>query len=117
MKTSAPVLVGRIKRFPPMIRILCASIAALTLTGPAMAGTTFTATLEQPVENIYKKVAANALWKCADTTCVATLERQSVGIKTCKKVAREVGKLSNFSSGDKSLSKSGLEKCNAEAKS
>ena len=100
-----------------MIRTLTASLFALSLTGTALAGTAFTATLETPVQKSEKIVAAKALWSCSDSTCSATLNRKTVKVSTCKKVAKEVGKLAEFSNGSETLSSDDLARCNAVAKS
>lgn len=99
-----------------MIRTFSASLIALTLAGPALAGTSFTATLEVPVEKTERVVAAKKLWKCSDTICVATLDRKTVKVSTCKKVAKEVGRLAEFSNGEDSLSGEDLARCNSLAK-
>lgn len=100
-----------------MIRSFTTALIALSFAGTAMAGTAFTATLEAPIEKAEKVVAAKALWTCADTVCNATLDRKTVKVSTCKKVAKEIGKLSEFSNGKDSLSDADLERCNAVAKS
>lgn len=100
-----------------MIRTLSATAAALAFAGTAFAGTSFTATLETPMEKAEKIVAAKALWDCSDNTCRATLDRKTVRVSTCKKVAKELGKLAEFSNANESLSESDLERCNAVAKS
>ena len=100
-----------------MIRTLSATAAALAFAGTAFAGTSFTATLETPMEKAEKIVAAKALWNCAENTCRATLDRKTVRVSTCKKVAKELGKLAEFSNADESLSDADLERCNAVAKS
>ena len=100
-----------------MIRTLTAAATAIAFAGTAFAGTAFTATLETPVSKAEKIVAAKALWNCADDTCVAELKRKTVRVSTCKKVAKEVGKLASFSNGEETLSAEDLERCNAVAKS
>ncbi|MEM9573031.1 MAG: hypothetical protein AAF996_16315 [Pseudomonadota bacterium] len=100
-----------------MIRTLTAATAALAFAGTAFAGTAFTAELESPMPKAEKIVAAKALWSCADTTCKAELDRKTVRVSTCKKVVKEVGKVSEFSNGNESLSAEDLERCNAVAKS
>ena len=100
-----------------MIRTFTASLIALGFAGTAMAGPAFTATLETPVEKAEKIVAAKALWSCSEASCNAVLDRKTVKVSTCKKVAKEVGKLAEFSNGKDSLSAEDLERCNAVAKS
>ena len=100
-----------------MIRSIIAASFALSLSATAMACTSFTAKLESPTDKTVKIVAAKALWKCVDDTCTATLDRQAVRVSTCQQVVKSLGKVSAFSSDQKTLSPSKLEKCNAVAKS
>ncbi len=100
-----------------MIRTLTAAATALAFAGTAFAGTAFTATLESPMPKAEKIVAAKALWSCADTICKAELDRKTVRVSTCKKVVKEVGKVSEFSNEKESLSAEDLARCNAVAKS
>lgn len=100
-----------------MIRSLVIAAAALSFSGSAFAGTSFTAKLEIPKDRLVKIVAAEALWECVDDTCTATLQRKGVKVSTCKQVAKSLGKVSAFSTDQKSLSDANLKKCNAVAKS
>ncbi|MEO0607278.1 MAG: hypothetical protein AAFY82_03545 [Pseudomonadota bacterium] len=100
-----------------MIRPFVIAAAALALSGPALAGTAFTAKLEVPKDRLVKIVAADALWKCVDDTCTATLERKAVKVSTCQQVAKNLGAVSAFESDQKALSDANLQKCNAVAKS
>lgn len=100
-----------------MIRMLITATAALACTGIAFAGTNFTATLETPVAKVEKVAAAKALWLCSDDTCTAELDRKTVRVSTCKKVAKELGRLTAFSNDNEVLSSDDLERCNAVAKS
>ena len=93
---------------------LAAVFAAFTL--PAAAGTAFTAKLAQPMESAESVVAAKALWNCSEDVCVAELNRKTVTVRTCKKVASEVGVLASFSNDKESLSEDDLAKCNEAAK-
>ncbi|MEM5516804.1 hypothetical protein WNY37_07570 [Henriciella sp. AS95] len=93
---------------------LAAAVAAFAL--PALAGTSFTATLTQPVEKADHVVAAKAVWDCNDDKCIAELNRRTVTVRTCKKVASEVGELASFSNDKESLSEADLAKCNEAAK-
>lgn len=94
---------------------LTAAVAAFAL--PALAGTSFTAKLATPIDSNERVIAAKALWSCDADTCVAELDRRTVTVRTCKKVAKEVGKLAAFSNSDESLSDEDLAKCNEAAKS
>lgn len=100
-----------------MIRTLAATTVAFAFAGTAFAGTAFTAKLETPMPKAEKIVAAKALWNCSENTCLATLDRKTVKVSTCKKVVKEVGKLAEFSNDRESLSEADLERCNAVAKS
>ncbi|NQY15267.1 MAG: hypothetical protein HRT81_15615 [Henriciella sp.] len=100
-----------------MIRTFTAAATALAFAGTAFAGTAFTAKLESPMPKAEKIVAAKALWSCADDTCKAELDRKTVRVSTCKKVVKEVGKVSEFSNENEALSAEDLARCNAVAKS
>ena len=108
---------GQKKGFLPMIRSIIAATIALTLSVHAVAGKSITAKLEAPTDRTIKIVAAKALWKCVDDTCTATLDRPNVRISTCQQVVKSLGRVSAFSSDQKTLSPSKLEKCNAAVKS
>ncbi|MGB3626160.1 MAG: hypothetical protein WA989_10035 [Henriciella sp.] len=99
-----------------MIRFIPITVAAAALAMPALAGTGFTAKLAQPNSSIENIIAAKALWSCNGEECVAELNRRKVTVRTCKKVASEVGELAAFSTEKDSLSEDDLAKCNEAAK-
>ena len=100
-----------------MIRILTLTAAALAFAGTAFADTQFTATLETPMVEEESIIAEKALWDCNGDTCTTELKRKSVRVSTCKKVVKEVGRLSAFSNDNEALSAEDLERCNQVAKS
>ncbi|MBR9834503.1 MAG: hypothetical protein GYB42_04815 [Alphaproteobacteria bacterium] len=99
-----------------MFRTLLASVAAVGFAGSAFAGTVFTAELESPVTKAEKIVAAKVLWNCEDTTCTAEMSRKTATVRTCKKVVKKIGKVSEFASASGALSAEELEVCNEAAK-
>ena len=99
-----------------MIRSLSLAAAVSAFALPALAGTSFTAKLSQPVDAQSRIVAEKALWNCSEDTCVAELNRRTVTVRTCKKVASEVGELAAFSNDKESLSEEDLAECNKSAK-
>jgi len=101
-----------------MIRTFIAATLAIGFAGTAMAGpsTSFTATLETPMQKAEKVVAAKVLWNCSADSCIAKVDRKTVNVKTCKKVAKKVGALTAFSNKNGALSAEDLIKCNAAAK-
>ncbi|WP_300376420.1 hypothetical protein [Henriciella sp.] len=99
-----------------MLRTLSLTAAFTAIAMPAAAGTMFTAELTRPVAANESVVAAKAIWNCNETTCVAELGRRTVTVRTCKKVASEVGVLAAFSNDRESLSEDDLAKCNEAAK-
>lgn len=99
-----------------MSRFLTLTVAAAAFTLPALAGTSFTAKLATPADSTDRVIAAKALWNCTQDTCVAELNRRSVTVRTCKKVASEVGELAAFSTDKESLSEDDLAECNKSAK-
>lgn len=100
-----------------MIRTFISAAVAASFAGVAFAGGSFTATLETPLSKADEIVAAKAIWSCADDTCKAELSRKTATVKTCKKVAKEVGKVTSFAGEKNALSAEDLEACNAVAKS
>ncbi|MEQ9314954.1 MAG: hypothetical protein RLN72_03820 [Henriciella sp.] len=99
-----------------MTRFISMTVAAAALALPALAGTNFTAKLAQPDNNVQNIIAEKALWSCNGEQCVAELNRSKVTVRTCKKVASEVGELAAFSNDKGSLSEEDLVKCNEAAK-
>lgn len=99
-----------------MFRTILASAAALGFAGSAFAGTVFTAELETPVEKAEKIVAAKVLWNCEGTTCTAEMSRKTATVRTCKKVVKKIGKVSEFASATGSLNAEELDTCNEAAK-
>ncbi len=99
-----------------MTRFLAMTTAAVAVALPALAGTSFTAKLTTPLDTSDRVIAAKALWDCNQDTCVAELDRRSVTVRTCKKIASEVGELAAFSTAKESLSEEDLAKCNEAAK-
>ncbi|MEL6752839.1 MAG: hypothetical protein AAFO57_02335 [Pseudomonadota bacterium] len=99
-----------------MIRTVLIGAAALAFAAPALAGTAFTADLAEPVAERTTFVANSAVWICEGETCVAELDRRNPTVRSCKKVAEEIGKLASFESERGALDEGELERCNAAAK-
>ena len=98
-----------------MIRsLILTSVVALS-AAPAIAGTSFTAKLATPAEKGAEFIAEKAIWSCSADTCTAELSRRSVTVRTCKKVAEEIGVLADFSNGEESLDEADLAECNEAA--
>ena len=100
-----------------MLRSLTIAAIAATAAAPALAGTVFTATLETPVAERERLVASKALWTCEGETCTAELKRKTVTVRACKRLAKEIGTLADFSNGEESLDETDLASCNTVAKS
>lgn len=103
-----------------MIRTLAFSALALGLTGAAAASsanaTAFTLKLETPKTETQQIVADGNLWSCEGDTCTATLNRKKATVRTCQKVAKEIGSFVSFESANNALSESQVGKCNSAAK-
>lgn len=100
-----------------MIRSVTLSAAFAAIALPAAASTAFTAKLATPAEAQDSVVAASAVWTCDGETCVAELNRRTATVRTCKKVASEVGELVAFGSADdSSLTEEEIAECNSAAK-
>lgn len=98
-----------------MTRALILSAMALCLSGPAFAGTSFTAERATATNQTVKYVAAKTLWSCQDSVCTADLQRKKVDVATCKKLVRQIGKVQAFSTDRSELSERQLKACNAVA--
>lgn len=99
-----------------MIRSSLLGAAALFVAAPALAGTLFTADLAEPVAERTTFIANSAVWTCEDTSCVAELDRRTPTVRSCKKVAEEIGVLASFASERGELGAEDLAKCNEAAK-
>ncbi len=98
-----------------MLRSALLAAAMTSLAAPAFAGTSFTAKIEVPNQETSMYIAEKALWKCQGDTCIAELERRSASVKTCKRVAKEMGRLAAFASETRELTAKEIEKCNMAA--
>ncbi|GAB5459692.1 MAG: hypothetical protein Hens3KO_27220 [Henriciella sp.] len=98
-----------------MTRALILSAMALCLSGPALAGTSFTAEREIPISQTQKYVAAKALWSCHNTVCKADLNHKKATVSTCKKLVRQIGKVQTFSTDTGALSEKQIKACNKVA--
>lgn len=94
-----------------------AAMSLIFLVPAASAGLSITAETETPADTPRMFIAESALWKCEGSVCEAELSVRRPTLKTCKKVAREIGRLSAFHSEDRALNARNLEKCNREARS
>jgi len=101
-----------------MLRTLALSTIALTFAGAASASTAtvFTAKLETPKEAATQVVVGKYLWSCEGDTCTAELKRKKPTVRTCQKVAQEVGKFVSFQNKNGALTEEQLENCNSAAK-
>ncbi len=99
-----------------MLRFLTIGGFAIFMAMPAIAGTSFTAKLAEPVVETTEFVANKALWNCEGETCAAELSRKSPTVRSCKKVAKEIGKLAAFASEKGELDETELAACNEAAK-
>lgn len=98
-----------------MIRTAILGVSSLLVAAPALAGTLFTASLTEPVTERTTFVANSAVWVCEGDTCTAELDRRSPTVRSCKKVAEEIGTLASFSSERGELDAEDLAKCNEAA--
>lgn len=98
-----------------MLRSLTLSGFALALAGPALAGTAFVASLEQPKEERVEFIANKAIWVCEGEVCSAELDRRKPTVRSCKEVAEEIGRLAAFASERGELSEDQLQRCNEAA--
>lgn len=100
------------KRFLPTA---CALIT-LAMAGSAFADGTVTATLANPVPAKTELIAAHAVFKCHDTTCVAAAAPDGADDAwACQDLARQVGQVISYAEF-KPLDGKALTKCNKVAR-
>jgi hypothetical protein len=99
-----------------LIKSLSAAVAVgvLFLAGPASAAGIMTATLDKPVAKASGEIISGVMWRCLGTACATTSDAASADPKTtCRKVVKQWGKVSAFSSARGAMSASDLEACNS----
>jgi hypothetical protein len=63
-----------------------------------------------------KFIAADAVWDCSGTTCIATVAPDSAsGVSGCKDLAKKIGHIVSYSTEMRSLDAKALERCNIAA--
>jgi hypothetical protein len=93
---------------------VAAAAGALFISGPAFAAGVMTATLEKPVAKASGEIVSGVMWRCLGTACATTSDAASADPKTtCRKVVKQWGKVTAFSSSRGALSAADLEACNA----
>jgi hypothetical protein len=91
-------------------------VALILLAASAAAGPIWTAVPAQP--SVMSRFVGNTVaWVCSDTGCSSVTDTtQAVAMSECKAVARQVGKLSAFSTGKGPFTDSRLADCNEAAR-
>jgi hypothetical protein len=95
-----------------MIRAAFLFTAALATTGPALAQTAgLRAEFAAPFEQSSEVVVDGRLWSCSGNACTArgTDPRPAIA---CRKLARKLGPVSRFASGETELDAAALASCN-----
>ena len=97
------------------MRNLIIAVAALAATGgPTMAETKAQngwLTLNAPITQDHL-VFDGALWRCKGDTCRATQVKSLPPLRSCKRLARELGPITSFSYRGVTLSEAQLADCN-----
>ncbi len=95
---------------------IATALAAISLAGSVFAETTVTATLDSAQATRVKFIAADAVWDCSGTTCVATVAPDAAaGVTGCKELAKKIGHITGYSTDMRTLDAKGLERCNIAA--
>ena len=95
---------------------IATALAAISLAGSVFAETTVTATLDSAQAGRAKFIAADAVWNCSGTTCVATVAPDTAaGVSGCKELAKKIGHIVSYSTDMRSLDAKALERCNIAA--
>ena len=93
------------------------AVFSLSFAGAALADTQIAAKLEAPQSSPLKLIAASAVWNCLGDTCSAGLAPDdAIGVSGCKELAKQVGRLTAYTFGSKSLDDKSLARCNTAAK-
>jgi hypothetical protein len=91
------------------------AVIAMGCAGAAFADGQVTATLAQPGPTA-KLIAASAVFRCQDTTCVAaSAPDNAASLDGCKQLAKQVGPLAAFAGPYKAFDEKKLAQCNAVA--
>ena len=88
--------------------------ASLSLAGHVFAQGQATAVLQKPLASATEVVAAHSVWKCAQTSCIATATPGvPLGASDCRELARHVGAISDFRDESHTLQTVELQRCDA----
>lgn len=94
----------------------CAAVITLSFAGGALAAEPLTVKLAAPVAEKTKFIAGGAVFLCEADACIASApSSQTFAASTCKVVAKNVGVVSSFGIGGKTLAADKLGACNAAA--
>ncbi|HEY1880798.1 MAG TPA: hypothetical protein VGG68_12785 [Caulobacteraceae bacterium] len=95
---------------------IATALAAISLAGSVFAETTVTATLDSAQASRVKFIAADAVWDCSGTSCVASVAPDSAGgVAGCKELAKKIGHIVSYSTDMRTLDSKALERCNIAA--
>jgi hypothetical protein len=108
-----------VKRVSRSLLTAVAAGAALMATFGAAASANrseaVTATVSQPFAADSRVIAAGIVWNCSGDACIANAER-IVNVRTCRRLAREVGPVTAFASATAALTAEQIEACNTAAR-
>jgi hypothetical protein len=98
----------------PTILALSLMLSVLFVVGPAYAGEPlYRASLEKPAAT--RTIVKDIAWSCTGADCVAPRTASAPDGNVCTAVARKLGRLVSFQSGDRAFAAAELEKCNMAA--
>ena len=90
-------------------------LSILFVVGPAYATEPlYRASLEKPAAT--RTIVKDIAWSCAGADCAAPRTASAPDGNVCAAVARKLGRLISFQSGDRTFAAAELEKCNMAAK-
>lgn len=96
--------------------LTAAAVLSLSFAGAAFADGKVSASLATPVAAKTKVVAAGALFVCEGSTCTASSAlARTITVAGCKELVKEVGAVTAFSNGKRSVEGDDLATCNAAA--
>lgn len=96
-----------------MLRPILTVSAFLFAAAPATAST-YSATLASPTSQ--RIISRDIVWNCATGACQGATEESRPAV-ICQSLARQAGKIGNFSTDGRAFTSAELDKCNTAAKS
>lgn len=96
--------------------VVAIAASLFALSGVAQAREVLSVRLETPRPQAEKVIADSQVFNCQGDQCAAVLRTSKPSVRTCSKLAKEVGPIASFGAGEAMLSAEELARCNAAVK-